>query len=112
MQAACIREFHEETGIEIEVLEPIHCETSFFNPSHSAKYNNQYWNCPLIYFLVKIIGGEISNKYFDEEEKSYADLAKWIAVEKINDIKFIDSIINNIAIINKARKAMHDRRDG
>lgn len=95
------REFIEETGIEVELLQPFHCETSFFNPSHSAKHKHEYWNSLLIYYLVKKVGGEISKDNFDEEEKDYADMAEWISLDGINKLKFINSV-NSVKIIQKA----------
>ena len=106
LQEACAREVLEETGIFVEVLEPIYCSTSFFNPSHSAKHKNEYWNCPLIYFFVKKVGGEISKDGFDEEEKEYADIAEWVSLDKADQIKYINSVdlVDNKKIINKAKE--------
>ena len=95
------REFFEETGIKVEILQPVHCGTSFFYPSHSEKCKGQYWNCPLIYYLVKKVGGEISKDNFDEEEKNYADLPEWIDLDKIKELRFFNSV-DSIAIIKKA----------
>lgn len=103
IEDALKREFFEETGLMIELLELVHCETSFFNPSHSEKYKNQYWNCPLMYFLVKKVGGEISTENFDEEEKNYANMAEWIELDKMKNLKFYN-FINTVSIINKAIK--------
>ena len=101
LEEALKREFFEETGIKVELVAPIHCETSFFNPSHSKNYKNQYWNCPLIYFLVKKVGGKISKDNFDDEEKDYADLPEWIDLDKIKQIKFYNSVDND-KVIKKA----------
>lgn len=103
IEEALKREFFEETGIKIELIAPIHCETSFFTPSHSKKNKNQYWNCPLIYFLVKKVGGKISKDNFDEEEQSYADLPEWVDLDKIKQTKFYNSVDNNKVI----KKALH-----
>lgn len=110
LQETCKREVLEETGVVVEVSEPIYCSTSFFNPSHSVKHRNEYWNCPLIYFFVKKIGGEISKEGFDEEERGYADVAEWIELDKIKEIKFINSVdlVDNEKIIFKA-KELYDR---
>ena len=110
LQETCKREVLEETGIEVEVLEPLGCYTSFFNPSHSVKHKNEYWNCPMIYFFVKKIGGEISKNGFDEEEKGYAELAEWVKLDKIKEIKLINSVdrVDNEKIILKA-KELYDK---
>lgn len=101
VEEALKREFFEETGIKVELLAPIYCETSFFNPSHSKKCKNQYWNCPLIYFLVKKVSGEISKDNFSKEEQNYADMPEWIDLDKISQIKFYNSV-NNKKIIKNA----------
>jgi 8-oxo-dGTP pyrophosphatase MutT (NUDIX family) len=102
LEQALKREFFEETGIRVEVGRVAHAETSFFNPSHSTKYKDEYWNCPLIYFAVKRTGGEISKDNFDDEEKNYADLPEWIELEKVSTIKFMNSI-DSVTVINMAR---------
>jgi 8-oxo-dGTP diphosphatase len=101
LEQALEREFFEETGIKVEVGRVVHAETSFFHPSHSTKYSNEYWNCPLIYFLVKRTGGEISKDNFDEDEKTYADLPEWIELDKVPKLRFVNSV-DSAAIINKA----------
>ncbi len=101
IEEALKREFIEETGLEIEVLKPIHVETSFFDPSHSKKHKGKYWNCPLIYFLVKKVGGEISKDNLDEEELEYADMPEWINLDSIDGIKYINSI-DSKKVIKKA----------
>ncbi|MCK5211797.1 NUDIX domain-containing protein [Candidatus Parcubacteria bacterium] len=103
IEEALKREFFEETGINIKLLQLVHCETSFFHPSHSKRYKGEYWNCPLIYYLVKKVGGEISKDNFDEEEKGYADLPEWIDLDNIKQTKFINSV-DSVAIIEKAKK--------
>ena len=107
LEVACKREVLEESGIIVKVLEPIYCSTSFFNPSHSEKRKNEYWNCPLIYFFVQKIGGEISKEGFDEEEKNYAEVAEWIELSRTKEIKYINSV-DNERIIAKA-KELYDK---
>ncbi|MCK5510133.1 NUDIX domain-containing protein [Candidatus Parcubacteria bacterium] len=104
LEEALKREFFEETGIKVEVLNPVHSETSFFNPSHSIKHKNEYWNCPLIYYLVKKVGGKISKDNLDEEERGYADLPEWIDLDKIDELKFFNSV-DSIRVIKKAAVA-------
>lgn len=97
------REFFEETGLQVEVLDVMYGGTSFFHPTHSKKYEHQFWNCPLLYFTVKRTGGALSTEYFDEAEKTYANLAEWIPLSNIDDLKFINSV-DSVAIIKKAAK--------
>lgn len=109
LEQALEREFFEETGIKVEVGRVVHAATSFFNPSHSTKHSDEYWNCPLIYFLVKRIGGKISKANFDEEEKNYADLPEWIQLDKVFTLKFMNSA-DSVAVINKALKIRCGKR--
>jgi len=92
LEEALVREFFEETGLKVKVLAPVYQKTSFFNPNYFEKYKGQYWNCPMMYSLVKKIGGELSTNNFDEGEKAYADLAEWIDLEKFKDIKIINEV--------------------
>ena len=92
IEEALKREFFEETGIKVELIKTVACETSFFNPSHSTRNKNKYLNCPLIYFLVKKIGGKISKDYLDKDELDYIDMPEWIDLNKIDEIKFYNSI--------------------
>jgi len=58
----------------------------------------------LIYFLVERVGGEISKDNLDEDEKKYIDLPEWVELEKIDRLKFHNSI-NSVEVIKKAAKA-------
>ena len=95
------REFFEETGLFVEPVRPIHCETTFFKPSHSRIHRDEFWNCPLIYFLVNKTGGEISKNNFDIEEQGYADLPEWFDLDAIKELKYVNSV-DSIKIIEKA----------
>lgn len=105
IEQALKREFFEETGIKVEPLCPVHCETSFFHPNISPKDKNEFWNCVLIYFLVKKVGGKISKDNCDEEEKEYLGMPEWVEIEKIGKFKFFNSI-DNVAVIGKALKVL------
>lgn len=97
------REFFEETGVKVDPVDIVHCESSFFHPSHSKKNKNKYWNCQLFFYLVKKIGGEVSKDNLDSEELGYADMPEWIGVDDVGDLKFINSV-NSPSIIKKALK--------
>ena len=92
-----VREVKEETGYLVQPIELLNIYTSFF---HHAKENKDYQSY-LIYYLVKIVDGEISNEGFDEDEKEYAKTAKWINMEELKNMRIASSI--NIAdeLINK-----------
>ncbi len=95
------REFYEETSMQVEPIMPIHSETDFFNPDYTDKYKGQFWNCIMIYYLVKKTGGELSTDNFCDTEKEYADMPEWMDVDKIYDQKFFNSV-DSIKLIEEA----------
>ncbi len=101
IEEALRREFYEETGLRIEVLEPLHVETSFFYPSYSEKHKNEYWNSPLIYFKVEMIEGNLSVENVDEGEKKYKGMPEWIEIKNLPEIKFYNSI-DSLSLIKRA----------
>lgn len=103
LEEACVREVREETGIEARVLRPVYCGTSFFDPSHSEKYKGQYWQAILVYLAVEMTGGELSTDHLTEEEKTYAEIAEWVPLDRIDDLKFINAVDSPTVI----RMAIH-----
>lgn len=103
LEEACVREIHEETGIEARVLRPIHCGTSFFHPNYSKKYEGQYWQAILVYFAVEMTGGEISTDHLTEEERARADRAEWVPLDRIDSLKFINAV-DSPAVIRAAMR--------
>ena len=101
IEYALKREFIEETGIKVEPIMPIHCETNFFNPNYTDKYKGQFWNCSMIYYIVKKISGKLTTKNFCDTEKKYADMPEWIDLNKINNQKFFNSV-DSVKLIKKA----------
>lgn len=91
------REFWEETGLRIEPVGLITCETSFFIMPHDRGATN----CQVMYYAVKKVSGELSTANFDEYEKTYAHLPEWIALADIPKIKFYNSV-NSVRIIQQA----------
>ena len=83
-----VREVKEETGYLVEPIELLNIYTSFF---YHTKKNKDYQSY-LIYYLVKIVDGKISNEGFDEDEKEYAKTAKWVNIEELNKMRHANSI--------------------
>lgn len=89
--------------MQVEVGPILDCFTSFFHPSAWEKTKDEYWHCPLLYYIVKKVGGELSTANFDEEEKEYADMAEWIDLEKVTGLKYHNGVGGKSAdLINKA----------
>lgn len=95
-----IREFKEETGYLIKPIELINVYTSFF---HHSKSNRDYQSY-LIYYLVKVVDGEISNQGFDEDEKEYAKTAKWTNIEELKKMRHASSMNVADELLNKILK--------
>lgn len=82
------REFKEETGFDVEPIELLDVETSLF---HHYKRGTDHHSI-LIFYLVKIVGGELSDEGFDEDEKEYAKMAKWLPLAEIRKMRHACSI--------------------
>ena len=98
-----IREFKEETGLIVEPVRLIAMHTSFF---HHLKRNKDYQSY-MAYYIVKVIGGEISDDGFDEDEKEYAELAKWVDIEYLLENKHANSINIKDELIEVIRNEMN-----
>ena len=105
LEEALVREFIEETGLTIKVLNPVHCETSFFHPGHDQEAKDEYWNAPLIYFLVEKVSGEISldNLAVGEKNLLQISLPEWVSVHDLEGKKFYNSV-DSQEVIEKARR--------
>ena len=76
------REYKEETGMDIEPIAPIHVATTFFqhpNPRKSPIHDI------MLYYSVKIIGGEISDAGHTDSEKQYSRIAEWKPISWMGD---------------------------
>lgn len=85
-----IREVKEETGYIVEPIKILNMYTSYF---HHYKTNKDYQSY-LIYYLAKIVDGKISDDGFDEDEKEYAKMAKWVDINELKLMKQASSIKN------------------
>lgn len=82
------REFREETGFEVEPIELLDVETSLF---HHYKRGTDHHSI-LVFYLVKIVGGELSDAGFDADEREYAKLAEWVPLDKLRTMHHACSI--------------------
>ena len=104
IESALQREVWEETGLKVRMDKIVHCEASFFKPSRVE----EFWNCQLIYYLVKKIGGELSKDNFAKDEKKYVDMPEWVDLKNINKIKFYNPV-DSVKLIKKAVKVLKSK---
>ncbi|KKP69527.1 hypothetical protein A2X44_03225 [candidate division CPR3 bacterium GWF2_35_18] len=99
IEAALIREVFEETGYNVKVGKFISCHTSFFKLPDSEKFVHSI----LFYYTAEVTGGKLTTKNFVENEIGVLSLAEWIDLEKVEDIRYYNTI-NSVEIIKKSYK--------
>jgi 8-oxo-dGTP diphosphatase len=105
-EEAIVREFWEETGLRVKPLAPFFTCSSFYRPT-PREGQPIYWNCPMVYFLVKKISGKLSIAHSDEHEKIYIGPPEWIDFSQLANCKFYNSLgAASIAVIKHGRKAL------
>lgn len=82
------REFKEETGFDVEPTKLLTVETSLF---HHYKRGTDHHSV-LVFYAVRIVGGELSDVGFDADEREYAKLAKWVPIAELRKMKHACSI--------------------
>ena len=86
-EAALTREVKEETGFNVKVGDLVTCQTSFFRSRSGKNLHSIH-----LYHFCKIISGEISTEFLDENEKTYAAAAEWHDLTEISKMKFYSSV--------------------
>ena len=82
------REFKEETGLVARPVKLLNIWTSFFRHHKREEYRQSL----LIYYLVEAEDGEISTEGFDEDERDYAQEARWLSLDEIRQMRHACSI--------------------
>ena len=102
-EAALKREISEETGLVIspEMQHILHVTHDFFiHPTDGKSYHYM-----LLYYPCTLISGTISDANFKEDEKLYAQMAKWIPIHSVSGLKFYNPV-DSASIIAKAYRFM------
>ncbi|MBD3279521.1 MAG: NUDIX domain-containing protein [Candidatus Pacebacteria bacterium] len=84
---ALLREVKEETGLDVKMGRILHCEHSFFK----LPFKGNFVHSIHMYYECRVVGGEISTEFLDEQEKQYADKPEWVDLSKITKVKIYSS---------------------
>lgn len=94
---ALIREIKEETGMDAVSGELLLVTDDFFLHPKSGKA----FHSILMYYTATVTGGELSTDGFSDFEKTMAQKAQWIDIEKAVTLKFYNPV-DSPALIRKA----------
>ena len=84
------REVKEETGINVNNPKLIGLESSYFKTTHAS--TNKAYHSILLYFVCNYIGGKLSTDGFDKDKRINSDLAEWIPLKYIPDLKLASTV--------------------
>lgn len=97
-QNACLRELKEETGINATNPQVMGVESSLFRSTHS---DNLPYHSILMYYACAYVGGKISTRGLDENEKQYVEAAEWVKLSNLDTIK-VSSTVDFRPYVRKA----------
>ena len=97
-QNAALRELKEETGINASNPSIVGAESSLFRASHS---DNKFYHSILMYFGCTYVGGKISTRGLDANEKLYVEGAEWVKMSALDTIK-VSSTVDFRPYVRKA----------
>ncbi|MBH2007416.1 NUDIX domain-containing protein [Candidatus Saccharibacteria bacterium] len=89
LKTAVVREVKEETGLDVNDPRVVGVENSFFHAAHGSK---ESYHSVLIYYSCILQGGELSTDGFDEEERRHAEIAEWIPISTIDNLKIASTV--------------------
>jgi len=101
-EEALVREIYEETGLSVrpDMNNILHVTQDFFiHPT-----NNKSYHYILLYYPCELVGGEITDAGFEDDEKEYARPAEWIPLDAVGPLKFFNPV-DSPAIIGAATAA-------
>lgn len=86
LEEALTREVFEETGIHVQpdvehVLHVMH--DLFVHPTDGKPYHYV-----LLYFPCEPVGGQLSDAYFEPDERQYAQVARWVPIAEVDGLRF------------------------
>ncbi|MBI4087934.1 NUDIX domain-containing protein [Candidatus Kaiserbacteria bacterium] len=95
---ALLREIKEETGISVQVGPLLHVGEDFFIANF---VEDTYFHALPYYFLCTDAQGQLSMEGFAAYEKEYMKGPEWVPLEKVDSLKFYNSI-DSATLIRKA----------
>lgn len=87
-----IREVKEETGIDVQPDKLLEIDTNLFVWEPNNPLKRKTMQSLMFYYQCYPTGGVLSTEGFDDEEKSYAGMAEWVELSRLNEIKIASTI--------------------
>ena len=90
-ETAVVREVKEETGIDVKVKQFAMAADNIFVWKPDEPEKRGVYHSILCYYLCEYVGGELSMDGFDDGEKEYAELARWMPIEEASTMPIASS---------------------
>lgn len=90
-EEAVIREVKEETGIDVTAPHMLSVRSNFFKMPNIHR-DDHFVHSILLYYRCEFVGGTLSMDGFDEHERTWADMAEWYPLDKLDDLVLTSSI--------------------
>ena len=88
IEEALVREFKEETGLEVKPIKQLLVHDNVFQ----TPMDKSIVHSILIYYACEVIGGTLGDVKFDQWEEQYADMPEWIDLAEIDKLKFYNAV--------------------
>lgn len=89
-EQALVREIKEETGIDVDNIVLRSTFSNLFKlPNRSEA--KAYVQSILLYYQCEFVGGDLSTEWLSEDEKSYAELAEWYPLSRLDSMPIASS---------------------
>lgn len=82
-EVALMREVKEETGVDVKPQRLITAADNFFIWEPGSPKKRKVYHSILCYYLCGYVGGELSIDGFDEQERTYAEIALWKPLDEV-----------------------------
>ena len=86
IEQALVREIKEETGIDTDIGELMMATDNIFIWKPDDPSRREVLHSIMLYYVATMIGGEISTKGFDVQERECAKQAVWLPLDELKDV--------------------------